>query len=131
MSTQPSTAATAQRGQSIAKHTPGPWKINENAAGDIWIQSSVNGFIAKITPAYGQVPEGLKIARKANALLMAASPDLLAALEDLLEQAETTSQWHCAFAALKPNKAQSKRLACHAQARAAIAQARGLEGGAL
>lgn len=67
-----------------AQHTTGPWKTNKNAAGNIWIQAQ-GRFIAEITPAYGEVPESIQAERQANARLIASAPELLEALQSLLE----------------------------------------------
>lgn len=56
-------------------HTPGPWKVGQDPQGsnpDIWIDSA-GGILADIGG-------GILATRQANAALMAAAPDMLAAL---------------------------------------------------
>jgi len=55
------------------QHTPGPWAIEPDALGEYSIVTDNGGTIADI---YGRNP--------ANARLIAAAPDLLAALERLV-----------------------------------------------
>jgi len=58
------------------QHTPGPWEASQYSQ---WAISSDNGHIAKVYGADGthQTPEQAR----ANAHLIAAAPELLAALE--------------------------------------------------
>jgi len=63
-----------------AQFTPGPWVINAN--GDI---TSPHGAICWL-------PSGIAY-KQANAHLIAAAPDLLVALEDLLEMAEDQARF--------------------------------------
>ena len=84
-------------------HTPGPWRAEMRFPPIRYvIQDDCNDTVAK---TYGQ-PE-----QKADALLLAAAPELLAALQDLMSYATERSpvRWH-----------QAK-----ANARAAIAKALG------
>jgi hypothetical protein len=98
----------------VSAHTPGPWSLSGVMALDtpMWIVS-VPGEQARIEISdYSQESE-------ANARLIAAAPDLLAALEGLVEVAKAAleevnrdgAEWHVA--------------AELAEARAAIAKARG------
>lgn len=59
------------------KHTKGPWTIGEGGAGCFYILSKAeNGFgDNRLATADGELPNAL-----ANALLMAAAPEMLAAL---------------------------------------------------
>lgn len=65
------------------KHTPGPWTANKTGYGSIWIGGNEiddTGFqteIGSICTEYGDMS-------KANARLIAAAPDLLAALRRLM-----------------------------------------------
>lgn len=62
------------------KHTPGPWAASKIETEDRWpIIAENNGLIAYVT---GQNEQG----DEANARLIAAAPDLLAALIDCNEQ---------------------------------------------
>ena len=89
-----------------AKHTPGPWTIVDPEAGGWCVQSRDmtskarnGGFVSAVCPG----PDG-----PANARLIAAAPDMLAALERLEAVREPGDE----IAALE-------------QARAAIAKAKG------
>ncbi len=105
------------------QHTKGPWKTNENAAGNIWIQAN-GGFIAEITPAYGAVPESLQIERHANARLIAAAPSLLAALETLAQECQF-SRKYIVLSEVEGMAAYDATAKAINEARVAIAQAKG------
>lgn len=95
-----------------AKHTPGPWHLaKETTRGqfvrDYRIRDKADGLIATLGP----------VDQDANAALIAAAPDLLAALEALdfcLDS--TTPEMQRAMALIRPAREQAK---------AAIAKARG------
>lgn len=79
---------------SAAKHTPGPWRVNDNPMAMseycILAESRGTGFGASVATAnqregYNSLsPEEAK----ANASLIAAAPELLEALMELLAEAE-------------------------------------------
>ena len=86
----------------MSRHTPGPWAIYVNAPSDIVIRKmSKDGYelcsIARVSSGY------------ANARLIAAAPELLEALQSVLDNC-LDSEGLCA---------------AHAKARAAIAKAKG------
>ena len=56
------------------QHAPGPWQVNDNTLGEFSILNS-RGDMRVATVAFGQVAD------TANARLIAAAPDLLAACE--------------------------------------------------
>ena len=63
-----------------AQHTPGPWKAVEaayNPPGWIWVQNGPGALLADVHQNKNIPLE----ARNANARLMAAAPEMLAALE--------------------------------------------------
>lgn len=63
-----------------ARHTPGPWKAVEaafNPPGWLWVQNGPGALLADV---HQNVNIPLE-ARNANARLMAAAPEMLAALE--------------------------------------------------
>lgn len=64
---------------SQAKHTPGPWHVNDDK-GCRWIETSKDDVIARICK-----DSCSREIFDANASLIAASPDLLDALKGLLE----------------------------------------------
>ena len=61
------------------KHTPGPWHIVYDDINHVRVLSEANYNVAFVYPQGGD-PQA-----KANMTLIAAAPDLLAALESLLE----------------------------------------------
>ncbi len=85
------------------KHTPGPWMLLKGSSWHIWPDVGVqnqHNLIADVRFS----PEG-----DANARLIAAAPDLLAALNRLLatdEDHETVEDWAAAKAAVE--KAEGK-----------------------
>jgi hypothetical protein len=78
----------------MSQHTPGPWQVNH------WDKTQVcdaDGEVRGCAPiAYC---EGSMAERKANARLIAAAPELLAALQKLLSHGTfddypNTAEWH-------------------------------------
>jgi hypothetical protein len=70
-----------------AMHTPGPWEAVEapyNPKGWLWIKNGPGALLADVHQN-ANIP--LEV-RNANARLMAASPDLLAALKAILNSGE-------------------------------------------
>lgn len=65
-----------------AKHTPGPWVVGANSQCGIYVDSATTG--ATVAEAY---PDGNQDF-EANASLIAATPDLLAACEAALDRLE-------------------------------------------
>lgn len=66
------------------KHTPGPWRIDydENASPHIWIDAETEFGVAKIESCdHGDGKETLNQEDWDNARLIAAAPELLAALK--------------------------------------------------
>ena len=78
---------------SDAKHTPGPWKVHHTKAttqqaGSVFI--GANGETEPVAEVLGQINDPVdgersKSEQLANARLLAAAPDLLAALRDECE----------------------------------------------
>mgnify|MGYP001296974478 FL=1 len=70
-----------------ARHTPGPWKAVEaayNPPGWLWVQNGPGALLA-------DVHQNVNIpldARNANARLMAAAPELLEALQEIITAAD-------------------------------------------
>ncbi len=103
-----------------AKHTPGPWRddpVRDNDTGDfadsrIEIRDDDGGYIAR---AFAHTNHGVL---QANARLIAAAPDLLAALEELSDAVGSTAQATMYHYCRRVREAQEA-------ARAAIAKARG------
>ena len=89
----------------MSKHTPGPWRIDEDGVGIIF---EIEGYaVATVAPKN----------RTANARILSAAPDMLVELEDMTnvaEQAIIASGTDAEFAAIRVERA-----------RAAIAKAKG------
>jgi len=97
-----------------AKHTPGPWHVGVRQAEQIVYDE--NGWaVANATVHHGEsnIPES-----KANARLIAAAPDLLAALEAIAEAASCGAGCH-------DDVMQDALQECGTLASAAIAKAKG------
>ena len=78
---------------STAKHTPGPWAIDDHQAGDCYAyvipeSGSILGAICRVDLPLDSYGQGL-----ADARLMAAAPDLLAVLQELQESAAYWSEY--------------------------------------
>jgi hypothetical protein len=65
-------------------HSPGPWVIDQNSGPSIWIRQ-VNGPDTTLATAWGDI-EDLEPLAFDNARLIAAAPDLLAALRTFTER---------------------------------------------
>lgn len=64
---------------SNTKHTPGPWAVDTTASGKRYVLAPRNACIAKMLSDTAE--------DEANAHLIAASPDLLSALQNVLTDA--------------------------------------------
>jgi len=64
----------------LSQHTPGPWTVDGNHF-QIWANDGENAVASVYSTAS---PEPMASEARANARLIAAAPDLLAALEDSL-----------------------------------------------
>jgi len=104
----------------MTKHSPGPWTLTSQVAGDedisIYGVTPVHKNPRWIARVYGQG----RLARKdpetaANAALLLAAPDMLAAIEDVLSWHDFSDDMH------KPIEVR----AAYMRARAAIAKAKG------
>ena len=79
------------------QHTPGPWKVSDKRDADCSVVTSPTGPVAK-TYWTQNVPE-----MRANAHLIAAAPELLAALKALegsFEKHRPKTMWDAARAAI-------------------------------
>jgi len=105
------------------KHTPGPWFLSGcDGCGDLWIETDKT----PIASARSQGPtEELRAETKANARLVAAAPDLLAALEHCVEAYEDELQENEAWQMLHVGNVDLPPTPSHIMhARAAIDKAR-------
>lgn len=81
----------------MSKHTPGPWNIDKDDSGN-GVSANVNGSRYWIT---GVIQEpGKEFSDEANARLIAAAPDLLEALQNIVESGLSTSRISAARAAI-------------------------------
>ncbi len=69
----------------MTQHTPSPWEINRAARGDIGVYTRQGATVCKVAQWHGSLGQATT---DANAALIAAAPDMLAALEAIA--AETT-----------------------------------------
>ncbi len=103
----------------VATHTPGPWKLADLGR-DVGIVSARDGFTSNIAVC-SRLYRDEAMDCKANATLIAAAPDLLAALENAAAQFDFT----VAALAKGQTVSISSLQNCAAAARAAIAKAEG------
>lgn len=71
------------------KHTPGPWTASEGFPSDVW-HVDMEGRLFSVVVSRSDQPETVMPVSevKANARLMAAAPELLEALEYMLDACE-------------------------------------------
>ena len=74
-----------------AKHTPGPWTVTPTLTGTLSINKTENVPIATVGGAGWHLG---KETAEANARLIAAAPDLLAALEEIAAADSGAVEWH-------------------------------------
>ena len=72
----------------MSKHTPGPWEVRHESIDPRWaiVTTSMGDIVANVNAETGpDIPPLVttKMPRAANAALIAAAPDLLAALEQI------------------------------------------------
>lgn len=112
----------------MSKHTPGPWSVHQltgSAFGDVGIRAEgkvVAGYVALMNtrwPHAGQQEE-----QRANAKLIAAAPELLTALDELLAAELTQMPAYEAGKAAQDAWA-DRRAAARNNARVAITKATG------
>ena len=72
----------------MSKHTVGPWKASEGLPSDVWhIDMPERSFSVVVSRADSDYDMPVSEVQ-ANARLIAAAPELLAALEDVVESAQ-------------------------------------------
>ncbi len=106
------------------KWTPGPWDGSDRGRKD----SNFGGFSCRVRADAGTVAKVYELGRwdecqdtaRANARLIAAAPDLYAALEELVARRDKES---AAYGGLSPDGSDGR----YARARAALRRARGEE----
>ena len=72
------------------KHTPGPWVVAE---GDSNGQAVVRNADIEIATCWHHCVDGIEREMRANARLIAAAPELLAALDDLAEMCQQSRKY--------------------------------------
>jgi len=75
----------------MSNHTPGPWRVYENDIGIGVTPVSTSPDVADLSGLDGGRP--IEVTR-ANARLMAASPEMLAALKLAIPHLEENYRWH-------------------------------------
>ena len=66
------------------EHTPGPWEVSQYCEGGAGAQLGVKGYDRPVYWNYRIYRNETDVEAKANARLIAAAPDLLSALTDLV-----------------------------------------------
>ena len=72
----------------MSKHTPGPWKANFAISGSVYIFGGDRNFACVFDEWRDEANQ------EANANLIAAAPDLLEALEELLSMCQRQEDFH-------------------------------------
>ena len=104
-----------------AHHTPGPWRVGD-AGATVYGPKREDGSLPTVVAKVSRSPlAGDRV--KANARLIAAAPELLAALEGLLDLAECEAYTRLECGADADERKELDRLLCAACA--AIAKAKG------
>jgi len=81
-------------------HTPGPWEATPGVHPAVWLIDSVKDGVTT-----GVRPARVAVTNEANSALIAAAPELLAALETLLTRRYITQDdWDAARAAIAAAK---------------------------
>ena len=71
------------------KYTSGPWRVDNNH-GSLWVESDCENLVVQVAKGIGSELD------HANARLIAATPDLLASLEEVLAYCkEHGHDWMC------------------------------------
>lgn len=79
----------------MSAHLPGPWRVSEMNNGFIFVKhdSNAHGPLV-VTVAWVVVREGCYVEGEANARLIAAAPDLLAACRAMVECCGSSENWN-------------------------------------
>ncbi len=103
----------------MIKHTPGPWKHNRGPVSESIYAPDGNGHLVAIL-YHGDADN-----QAANARLIAAAPDLLEALEELLQHKPAFRTMPLGAPNSYARQEQYSHIAAEDKARAAIAKAKG------
>ena len=102
------------------KHTPGPWRTKREGFSTVYVEARIDGGLIQEVAACGPTEAGLE-QQEANARLIAAAPDLLEALQEMVAgDAEAIEEAQALGVPFSENT-----LAAFRQAHAAIARATG------
>ncbi|MFM5431434.1 hypothetical protein ACET9P_11135 [Aeromonas veronii] len=101
----------------MSKHTPGPWERSKKTDGNWWHIGAGNQAVAAVHAASKKRNEPYASMFEANANLIAAAPELLAALEEAVE----TIEWMNGCSSPARNEVEE----AIREGRAAIAKAKG------
>ena len=71
-----------------ARHTPGPWSHHRTFNGDHFISAEGRRGRIELATVYAEAEYQPKLPLEANARLIAAAPELLAALKELVERCD-------------------------------------------
>lgn len=77
----------------MSKHTPGPWKFGraghpKDGAYDWGLKAYVDGNFEVIAETFGRSSEAIYPPAEANAKLIAAAPDMFAAMQEFVERVD-------------------------------------------
>ena len=101
-----------------AGHTPGPWFYKRSGFSTVYIEARIGGGMLQEVAACGPTAQGSE-QQEANARLIAAAPELLEALRDMLDGWKYIRQSHGDLYGVGWDRAQEK-------AETAIAKATGV-----
>jgi hypothetical protein len=115
------TTKQIEKDEAARAHTPGPWSVGEDNVGDGCNIRDANGNrVAHTATSRNHGTEKIDPAEaKANARLIAAAPDLLKALKELLDASEASPD------DLPAHEYESIVADAHNRARAALSRAEG------
>ena len=82
----------------MTQHTPGPWEIDRAARGGIGVYTRQGAMVCKVTQWGGPLGQ---TTTDANAALIAAAPDLLAALQDIMAESSRDDDDHDVIATIQ------------------------------
>ncbi len=102
------------------KHTPGPWRTEREGFSTVYVEARIDGGLIQEVAACGPTEAGLE-QQEANASLIAAAPDLLEALKEMVAGDAEAIEEAQALGVPFPEE----MLATFKKARAAIARATG------
>jgi hypothetical protein len=82
----------------MPQHTTGPWETNRAARGGIGVYTRQGATVCKVTQWRGSLGQATT---EANAALIAAAPDMLAALQDIMAESSRDDDDHDVIATIQ------------------------------